>query len=239
MNSILEGVPNTLIYIDDIVVWGSSQEEHDKILEAVLERLDAASLALNKEKCPFSVSSVSFLGHEWSADGIRPCSKKIAVITSMPLPDSVSSLRSFLGLASYVGQRHVPHFSTMIASLWKLTKQGSSEIKWTENTKLAFENIRSAIANATNQCYLDPEKRMVVQVDESGIGVGAVVLQDESIISLASRSLTSVEQRYSQIEREFLAIIFALKRFSSILLCQQFELHTDHAPLLRIPTQTA
>ncbi len=141
---------------------------------------------------------------------------------SLPLPDSVSSLRTFLGLATYIGQRHVPHFSTMIAPLWDLIKQGSTELEWTENTKLAFENVRSAIANAAKRSYLDPEKPIVVQVDASGIGLGAVVLQNESIISLASRSLTAVEKRYSQIEREFLAIVFAFKRFSSILLCQPF-----------------
>ena len=152
----------------------------------------------------------------------------------MPLPDSVSSLRTFLGLASYVGQRHVAHFSTMIAPLWELTKQGSTELEWTESRKQAFEHVRSAIANATIRSYFDPDQTTVVQVDASGIGLGAVVLQGESIISLTSRSLTPIEQRYSQIEREFLAIVFALKRFSSILLCQHFELHTDHAPLLRI-----
>ena len=232
MYSILEGIPNILIYIDDLIIWGSTQEEHDKTLETVLQRLDTAGLALNKDKCKFSVQSVSFLGHVWSTDGIHPCPTKIAAIASMPLPDSLTSLRTFLGLATYVGQRYVPHFSSLMAPLWEMLK--TSDIEWNAHLVQVFEKVRSEITKVNCRSYLDPTKKIVVQTDASGIGVGAVVIQEGAYVSFASRALTPVEKRYSQIEREFLAIVFALKRFSSMLIGQTFEIQTDHAPLLRI-----
>ena len=233
MYSVLEGIPNILIYIDDIILWGTTQEEHDKTLELVLQRLNSAGLALNKQKCQFSVQSISFLGHVWSTSGIHPCPSKVAAIANMPLPDSVTALRTFLGLACYVGQRFVPHFSTLVAPLWEMTRQGS-DLTWNQDSIRAFENVRSEISNITSRSYLDPKKKLTVQSDASGVGIGAVILQEGTIISCSSRGLTPVEKRYSQIEREFLAIVFALGRFSSMLIGQNFELQTDHAPLLRI-----
>ena len=232
MHSILEGISNVLIYIDDVVIWGTSREEHDNTLKEVLRRLDDAGLALNREKCQFGVQSVNFLGHIWSTEGISPDPSKISAITEMPLPDSIQSLRTFLGLATYAGQRHVPHFSTLVSPLWDLTKQ--TNLQWDETSKLAFETVRSAIANATMRSYLNRNKPVTIQVDASGIGIGAALIQEGRVLIFASRSLTAIERRYAQIEREFLSIVFVLKRFSMTLLGLTVEIQTDHAPIINI-----
>lgn len=118
----------------------------------------------------------------------------------------------------------------MVAPLWNLAKQ-ESDFSWNSESIRAFERVHHEIRNITGRSYLNPNKKIVVQSDASGIGVRAVIFQD---FSFTSRCLTSVEKRYLQIEREFLAIVFALRRFSPMLIGQRFELKTDHAPLLRI-----
>lgn len=232
MTDLLSGISNLLIYIDDVVIATSTLEEHEKILKQVLQRLDAAGLALNRDKCHFAKQSVQFLGHVWSADGVRPSPNKIRALRDMPTPDSTPSLHSFLGLAAYLGQRTVPHYSTLCQPLWTMIKEKS--MQWTPERLEAFTKLREALLEEVNLAYFDPNKSVVVQTDASGTGVGGVLLQDNKPVIFCSRLLTETERRYAQIEREFLGIVFTLKRLEKYLIGIDFELQTDHRPLISI-----
>lgn len=232
MNDVVGDIPNVFTYIDDIFIAAKSKEEHDKALKIVFERLDRAGLALNKNKCVFSEPSVSFLGHTWSSEGVEPNASKIEAIQNIALPKSHQALRSFLGLVSYIGQRFVPHYSTLAKGLWDMLSD--KELKWSEKNKNCFHELKRAIQNVSKLAYFDPKLETVVQTDASGIGLGAVIIQNERPVAYISRTLTPIEQRYSQIERECLSIIFAVTRLKQYLTGINFVLTTDHKPLLQI-----
>ena len=226
MTNLLSGIPNLLIYIDDIVIATSTMEEHKKTLEEVFDRLDKAGLGLNKEKCHIGKESVQFLGHVWSAAGVKPNPSKVRALRDMPLPDSIQSLHSFLGLAAYVGQHSVPHYSTLCSPLWEMVKENS--LDWTESRRDSFHTLREALAKDATLAYFDPNEPTVVQTDASGTGLGGVLLQNNKPVLYISRTLTYTERRYSQIEREFLAIVFCMKRLNKYmyLIGLRFELGT-------------
>ena len=235
MTSLLSGLNNVMAYVDDVILWAETIQEHDKLLTEVLQRIDDAGLALNREKCIFASSSVEFLGYEWSTEGIRPSKAKLQGLRDMPLPSDKQSLRSFLGLAAYLGQSNVPHFSSLAKPLYELASSGeASEFLWTSQGRKAFSELRHTLCAMGARAYFDPNKKVVVQTDASACGVGAVVLQDNKPIIFGSRALTPTENRYSQIEREFLAIVFALKRFEYLLIGSKFELQTDNLPITKL-----
>ena len=113
MQSILEDIPSILIYVDDIVVFGDDRATHDQTVRQVLAKLSAAGVRLNAAKCVFGSPTIDFLGHVWSASGIAPSPTKLEAIKTMPLPPDSANLRSFLGLAAYMGNNSVAHFSTL------------------------------------------------------------------------------------------------------------------------------
>lgn len=232
MAALLSGIDNILIYIDDVVIATETLEEHAATLRQVFERFDAAGLALNKEKCHIGRPHIQFLGHIWSSNGITPSPEKQRALKEMPLPDSLQSLHSFLGLAAYVGQHTVPHYSTLCQPLWKMMKE--TTIHWTPERCAVFEKLCVLLSEKATLAYFDPNKPTVVQTDASGKGLGAVLLQDSKPVIYVSRTLTDTERRYSQIEREFLAIVFGMKRLEKYLIGLKFELQTDHKPLLSI-----
>lgn len=234
LQQILEGIENILLYVDDIVITAEDREIHDSTLRQVCERLSSAGVRLNREKCAILVEKVDFLGHVWSAQGISSDPQKLQAIRVMPLPTSRDTLRSFLGLAGYIGYSNIPHFSTLTRPLWNFLKASSSKLQWDKTTEHAFEVLRAELLSDRCRAYFDPQKKTIVQTDASPTGLGSVLLQDGKVVMFASRNLTQTESRYSQIEREFLGIVFGLKRFSKLLFGINFELQTDHMPIVQL-----
>lgn len=234
LQQILEGIDNILLYVDDIVIAANDKETHDSTLRKVCDRLSVAGVKLNKEKCAIAVQSVSFLGHVWSAQGISPDPQKLEALRMMPMPMTKDTLRSFLGFVGYIGYNSIPHFSTLTRPLWNLLKDSTSKLEWDKKTTHAFETLRAQLLSDCCRAYFDPNKKTVVQTDASPTGLGSVLLQDGKVVMFASRNLTPTESRYSQIEREFLGIVFGLKRFSKLLFGINFELQTDHMPIVQL-----
>ena len=191
-------------------------------MKIVLRNLYDSGIRLNKEKSALGKEKVVFLGHEISSEGIRPHSQKQSAIDKFPKPKTSEQLRSFLGMASYIGQRFVESYATLAAPLWDMLKEKSTLV-WTQDTERAFFDLRKSITEAQCLTFFDPTAPIVVQTDASPVGLSGVMLQNNKIVCLASRKLSPVEKRYSQLEKEFLAIVFALHRFRHLLFGSNFH----------------
>ncbi|XP_055633240.1 uncharacterized protein K02A2.6-like [Toxorhynchites rutilus septentrionalis] len=232
---IVAGLDGVVVYLDDVMVFGRSQKEHDERLDALLYRLKKYEILLNKDKCVYNVDRLEFLGHELSGNGIRPTESRITAIENFRKPSNVSELRSYLGLITYVA-RFIPQLAEKTASLRQLLKSGEKFI-WNHVHDHAFEQIKSAVCSATFLGYFNPKNTSIVITDASPTGIGAVLLQQDTngvrrIISFASKALTEIERKYFQTEREALGIVWAVEKFRLYLLGTKFILVTDCKPLL-------
>lgn len=225
-------LPNVACYIDDCLIFSDSLDSHIEILRKVFDRFCKHGFQLNIDKCQFAKNQLKYLGHLWSDQGISPDPDKLKALSEIQLPESGDQLRSFLGLATYLGSFNIPNFSSLVAPLWEICKQGPLE--WDTLSENSFHSIKDAINDIQVRRHFDPLLPIVVQVDASGQGLGAVILQDGQPVIFVSRKLTDVECRYSQIERECLAIVFALNKLKNYLFGATFVVETDHKPLLSI-----
>lgn len=234
MEQILSPCKNSLNFLDDIIVFGSTELEHDECLKVVLLVLKENNVTLNDEKCLFKVRELDFLGHKLSDKGIDVDVKKVNEIMTFRSPNTKEELRSFLGLVTYVG-KFIPDLGTATDFLRKLTKV-DTKFEWTEEHEQHFIKLKECLASLPTLGYFDPAKRTRLVADASPVALGAVLLQfDEKsnprVISFASKSLSDVERRYSQTEKESLALVWAVERFFYYLAGLEFELETDHKPL--------
>ncbi|XP_055714231.1 uncharacterized protein K02A2.6-like [Phlebotomus papatasi] len=235
MEQMLAKCSNTLNYIDDVVVFGKNEEEHDHVLRQVLDTLRKRDVLLNQEKCIFKVPEIVFLGHRISGKGIKPAEDKISSIKSFREPQTREELRSFLGLVNYVG-RFIKDCATVTDPLRQLIHQGV-DFLWEEKHRKAFETLKDMISTPETLSYFDNGRRTRVIADASPVGIGAVLVQFDGdnttpqVIAYASKSLSKTEQRYCQTEREALALVWAVEKFSIYLIGREFELETDHKPL--------
>ena len=227
----LEGLEGVRNLSDDIIIFAVNQDEHDKRLEATLQRLRERGITLNRSKCEFNKTSVEFFGYVFSSKGLSADPKKIDAIKSAEAPNNVSELRSFLGLANYVS-RFIPNFATIVAPLRTLTHK-DVKWNWTDTEQTAFEALKNALIEDVIK-YYDPAKPAELIVDASPVGLGAVLTQTGKVVAYASKSLSDVEKRYSQTEKESLAIVWGCEHFHLYLYGKFFTLLSDHKALQTI-----
>ena len=237
MESLLQGIAGVVVYMDDILISGASDEDHLTALEEVLCRMENAGLRLKKNKCVFMASSVIYLGHMIDAEGLHPVQDKVKAITDAPNPRNVTELKSYLGLLTYYS-RFLPNLSTVLSPLYKLLRQ-DTRWHWTSKEKKAFLESKQLLISSEVLVHFDPELELVLACDASSYGIGAVLAHrmpdgSEKPIGFASRTLTEAEKNYSQIEKEGLSCVFGVKRFHSYLYGHHFTLYTDHKPLLTL-----
>ena len=217
----IEGVHNIS---DDIIVHGATQEQHDERLRKVMTRLHERGLTLNLEKCQFSMNELTFMDHLLSSRGVGVAANKVKAVVDARELESVSEVRSFLGLVNYSG-RFIPDLATLSEPLRRLMKKCAA----------AFQKMKEELSRAEILGYYDKEAVTHVITDASPVGLGAVLAQKQGgefrVIMYASRILTDVERRYSQTELEALAIVWACERFHTYLYGTKFHLITDHKPL--------
>ena len=173
MENVLQGIPNTCIYLDDVLVTGDTQESHLANLEAVLSKLQTAGLRLERSKCTFMMSSVEYLGHQTSAKGIQPTEDKVRAIKDAPVPTDVTQLRSFVGLVNYYG-KFLPNLSSVLAPLYTLLQKGS-QWKWGAQQEKAVSAVKSQLTSDCLLVHFDPQKPLTLACDASPYGVGAVL----------------------------------------------------------------
>ena len=225
-----------LVYIDGVIVFSTTFEEHIRRLEEVFDRLSLANLRLKPSKCFLFKQEVEFLGHVVTPQGVRTDPAKVAKVLNRPTPSSVSEVRSFLGFCGYY-RRFIKNFSILASPLHALTK-GKSDFAWSTQCTLAFELLKGRLSAAPVLAYPQfgvDAPQFVVDVDACGTGLGAVVSQEsdglERPIAFASRVLSDSEKRYASWKCEMLALVWAIRHFRCYLLGPHFLVRTDHRSL--------
>lgn len=237
MDQVLQGVPGTQCYLDDIIVTGSTDTEHLANLKQVLKRLEEYGLRARRDKCEFLKASVTYCGHTIDANGLHKCQDKVQAVLKAPRPQDVSQLRSFLGFVNYY-HRFLPNLATVLHPLNELLQQGRKWV-WTRDCERAFKEAKSLVTSDTVLTHYNPALPVRLACDASAYGIGAVishVMNDgsERPIAFASRSLTKPEKNYAQIDKEALGLVWGVKRFNQYLYGREFTLITDHQPLMSI-----
>lgn len=222
----IEGVE---IYIDDILIWGKDQKEHDFRVKKVLQRAREIGLRLNFEKCKFSRNEVIYTGHRLSAQGVSVDQDRVKAIVEMPAPSNKKELETFLGMITYVS-RYIPHLSEVNSVLRNLIKK-NSDWTWDANANNSFNQLKNLLIKAPVLRFYDINKPVVISADASQHGLGCVLLQENLPICYASRALTSTECNYAQIEKETLAIAFAAIKFHQYICGKEVVVESDHKPL--------
>ncbi|XP_036340795.1 uncharacterized protein K02A2.6-like [Rhagoletis pomonella] len=225
---------NAFNYIDDIIIFGKTEEEHDEAVKRVVDVFRDNNSMLNEKKCIWKAQKLKFLGHLLSEEGIAPDPDKIETIRDFRPPQSKEEVRSFLGLVTYVG-KFLPDLADTTEPLRKLLKLNQKFV-WDKSQQESFDKLKEGLSNVPNLAYFNAKKRTRLIADASPVALGAVLVQfddqnEPHIISFASKSLSDTEKKYSQTEKDSLALVWAVERYHYYLMGLQFELVTDHKPL--------
>lgn len=234
MTEMLSGIEGVIVYIDDIVVSGRNQAEHDARLQEVLSVLKKNNAKLNESKCAIGVQQLDILGFKVSSSGISPSDDKITAIRNFRQPETKEEVRSFLGLVNFVAH-FIPNLSTRSEPLRKFVRGDVTEFGKSQQD--AFDDLRTELSsNVRRLGFYDPKDVTELYVDASSVGLGSVLVQrDKSniprIISFASKGLTATERIYPQTQREALAVVWAVEKFYLYLFGLRFTIFTDHKTL--------
>lgn len=236
MRKMLNGLECVDSYIDDIIVHTETWEEHIKILEELFRRIKEANLTVRPTKCRFGYSKVDFLGHHLGEGEIGLQQNNVEKIKATKPPQTKKEVRSFLGLTGYY-RNYIPNYATIAAPLTDLTKKGCpNKVEWGDSQQKAFESLKCHLMNRPILRLPDMTKDFILRTDASDQGVGAVLMQECCNqlfpISFASKKFADREKRYSIMEKECLALVWAVKKFQVYLYGRTFTLQTDHQPLV-------
>ena len=208
---------------------------HANHVRQLFERLRAAGLAINREKCVFGCDTVTFLGHTVSGRGIVPLASKVAAIAAIPRPVTKVDLQRFLGCINFY-HRFVPKLAAVLAPLHRLVTSVAKQkdvLVWDDSQVAAFSASKDSLANATMLVHPDPSRPLSLTTDASDVAVGAVLSQgpDHQPLAFYSKKLSTAEVKYSAFDRELLALYLAVRHFRSSLEGRSFVIYTDHKPL--------
>ena len=228
-------IPFTKARVDDILISGRDDVEHLRNLRKVLVELKEAGLTLRVSKCMFMQEEVTYCGYVISKSGVKPMPSNVEAVSDAPAPTTVSELRSFLGMVNYYNM-YLPDMATLTEPMHSLLRKGVAW-KWNDKCETAFQEIKRLLCKAPVLVLFDMSKEIVVHCDASQYGIGAVlshVMADgsEKPVSFASRTLSTAERNYSTIEKEGLALVYAVRKFHQFLFGNKFTMVTDHKPLL-------
>jgi hypothetical protein len=243
MSIVLEGLEFAIAYLDDILIFSETLEEHMRHIQIVMDRLREHHLKLKLKKCSFLQSETSYLGFKIGKDGVKPNPEKVQVIRSLPVPRTVKDVRSFIGAASFY-RRFIPNFSEIAEPMIKLTKKYARFV-WSDECQTAFEYLKESLSVVPLLAYPDTRKSYVLYTDASDTCIGACLSQpcdelvDEPIpgvrnerpIYFLSHKLSPTQTKWSTIEKEAYAIHFALQKLDYYLHSAEFIIRTDHRPL--------
>ncbi|KAK1670414.1 hypothetical protein QYE76_058573 [Lolium multiflorum] len=224
-----------VVFIDDILVYSKSNEEHAKLLRLILEKLREHQLYAKFSKCEFCLSEVGFLGHVISKEGIVVDTSKVAAVTEWEPPKNVGEIRSLLGLAGYY-RRFIENFSKIAKPMTELLKK-EKKFAWTEACEASFQELKKRLVSAPILCLPDLEKEFQVYCDASCQGLGSVFMQGGRVAAYASRQLKKHENNYPMHDLELASVGHALKTWRHYLMGKRCEVFTDHKSLKYIFTQ--
>lgn len=236
MDTVLNGLGEfAAAYLDDVVIFSTSWESHLQHLQTVFKRIKDAGLTINPAKCSLVKTETEYLGYVLGNGVIKPQVQKVRAIRSCPLPATKKQIRSFLGLVGWY-RKFIPHFSTVAAPLTDLIKKVKpNTVQWSVPAEKAFFELKGMLSNEPILHSPDFENSFVLQTDASELGLGAVLMQEENgekhPVVYLSRKLFPRETRYSVVEKECLALKWALDSLKYYLLGRDFVVETDHKAL--------
>ena len=234
MDTACQGLSFVFVYLDDILIFSQSQEEHEAHLRQLFGRLQEHGLVISLSKCQFGVNEIDFLGHRVNQQGVFPLPEKVDAIRSFPRPTTVKQLQEYLGMVNFY-HRFVPSAAALMQPLYKAIDMKHKLLVWTSELDAAFRQSKEALAKATMLVHPGHEAPTSLTVDASDVAVGAVLEQliDGVWKPLAffSRQLRPPERKYSAFDRELLALYLAVRHFRYFLEARSFIAYTDHKPL--------
>ena len=240
MNEVLRGILHkfAVVYLDDILLYSKTFEEHIEHIEAVFSRLRNAGLKLKMSKCDFLKREVNYLGHVVSPNGIKPDPAKVEALQQLEPPTDARGIRSFIGMTGYY-RRFIPNYAKIAKPLTELTKKNRI-FCWTEECQNSFETLRRALTEAPILAFPDVTKPYKLYTDACGYAIGGVLVQEtnmgERVIQYISHQLNETQQRWPIIEKEAYAIVYCVQKFRPYLLGSKFTIMTDHKPLQHLFT---
>ena len=223
-------------YIDDVCIASKENQAHIQSIRKLISRMDEANIAARPSKCEIGMDQVEFLGHRVGHDQITPMDKKLEKIQKAEPPKTKKQIKSFLGLTGYY-RKFVPGYSDVALPLTNALKKGQPNlIEWNQEKREAFEKLKSVLVSKPVCVLPDFDKDFYLRTDASDYGLGGLLLQkgpdgDFRIVGCVSRKLKDAETRYSAVERECLAIVWAIKKFEAYLYGRKFTVQSDHQPL--------
>ncbi|CDH61066.1 krab-a domain-containing protein [Lichtheimia corymbifera JMRC:FSU:9682] len=227
------------VFIDDIIIYSRTLEEHVQHLEQVFNICKDANLRIKLAKCTFASDNVEYLGHQITKDGLKPTERNVKKVKDMVAPKNKSEVRSLLGMVGYY-RRFIPDFANKAQAIQKLTRN-KVDFEWGPEQEKAFEVLKDALITPPVLAYPDPTMVQILTTDASGKGIGAILSQSadgssdgEQVIAYASRALRGAETRYATTHVEALAIVAGMYQFRHYLRGRKFVLYTDHSALTYI-----
>ncbi len=234
MDKLFRHLPFVFVYLDDILIASKDLAEHMRHLRQVFEILQSAGLQINPAKCTFSVSSLTFLGHNVSSSDISPMEKHVKALTDFPPPSDLKQLQRFLGLINFYW-RFLPGIAGTLQPLTDLLHGNPKSLVWTEVAATAFSAAQAALAAATALVHPRPGAVISLATDASDTHIGGVLQQlsggSWQLLAFFSRKLSTPESKYSTFDRELLAVFAAIQHFRFVLEGRPFRILTDHLPL--------
>lgn len=235
MRKLLQGMNGVENFIDDVIVFTDTFEEHLHILKTVFERLRDAGLTARPTKCFIGFDKIDCLGHMVGNKCLEPEQDKIDAVRNAPIPQTKKQVRAFLGLAGFY-RKFIPNFSAIAIPLSDLTKKGQpNKVIWTESQQRAFDTLKHMLSERPILKLPEFNETFILRTDAADDGIGAVLLQmedDEKLpVAYASRKLQPREKAYAVIEKECLAVVWGIQKFHQYLYGREFLLETDHQPL--------
>lgn len=235
MRKLLQDMDDVDNFIDDIMVFTDTWEQHLDVLRELFARLRRAWLTARPSKCFIAYPELDCLGHVIGQQRLQPEVEKIESLKNSPIPQTKKQVRSFLGLAGFY-RKFIPNFSAIAIPLSDLTKKGQpNKVKWSNSAQLAFDTLKQLLCARPILKLPDFTEKFILRTDASEDGIGAVLLQTENEeklpVAYASRKLKNSEKSYAVIEKECLAVVWGIQKFHQYLYGQEFILETDHQPL--------
>ena len=238
MHLLLEGIifSGVVVYLDDILVYGEDENEHNKRLEEVFRRIQQAGLKINPEKCELYKKELTFLGHTVSGRGIQTNDKKIKEIKEAEIPRCAKQLRSFLGMTNYY-RKFIKDYAKIAEPLHAATSGCDKQINWSEECNDSFELLKAKLCEAPILDYPRKDRRFILDTDASFGAIGGILSQekedgDEVVIAYGSRHLSKHEKGYCVTRKELLAIHEYVTYFRQYLYGKAFVVRTDHKALV-------
>ena len=221
---------------DDILLGGRDKTEHREVLKTILKRARDHGITFNREKCQFGMEQIEFFGHVFSKDGLKPSPDKVRAVKECGMPENKEAVRSFLGMAGYL-DNFIENYAAIAAPLYQLTRK-ETKFAWGKQEKEAFRRIQDNISSEKTMAFFDPRKPIILRTEASfNEGLSAALLQktDSGIqpVHFISRTMTETEKRYSQTEKDALAIKWAKERLRIYLLgAPRLRIVTANKPLI-------